>query len=468
VRSKEFHVRLRRFRFVLVTLFVALAIGDPRAGNSTPKPWTAVEIGSFPSEPTGLYPMGALIADAHGVFYGVTLDGGSNPDGTCDGGCGTVYALASSGLGNRVWTRTVLYAFKGYSSSDGSEPLAGVISDASGALYGTTFQGGISGPNGLAGVVYKLTPPAPGQTAWSESILYEFSGPDGELPAAALVMDAHGALYGTTQGGGSGGQGVVFSLTPPSPGGTTWTQTVLHAFSGGPDGSQPQGSLLLDTHGDVYGTTSGGGGNGNGNVFELMPPASGQTAWTENVLYAFSGGADGKAPQSNLIADARGDLYGTASSGGADGDGVVFELRPSRAGGAWTERVLHTFAGGTDGANPGNLVADPAGTLFGSTGQGGDPNCVVNPNGCGTAYKLTPGAHGWVELVLHAFAGGADGYYPGPMFWYRETRARAAISNFERGRPTSADADDSRSALYGTTCCGGNANSAGTVYKLSH
>jgi uncharacterized protein YceK len=180
-----------------------------------------------------------------------------------------------------------------------------LIADESGALYGTTALGGNSACSVLGcGTVFKLTPPSQGETAWTETVLYSFKGAsDGANPFASLISGESGALYGTTLLGGSGNCfgsecGTVFKLTPPAEGETVWTETVLYSFNGGSDGNFPRASLIADERGALYGTTSSGGGSNCpgfvcGTVFKLTPPAEGQTAWTETVLYGFKGRALG-------------------------------------------------------------------------------------------------------------------------------------------------------------------------------
>jgi uncharacterized repeat protein (TIGR03803 family) len=224
----------------------------------------------------------------------------------------------------------VLHSFIGYSStgySDGSFPFAGLIADKEDALYGTTYQGG----NRDAGMVFRLTPPATGQTAWTETALYSFTGgSDGFNPGAGLIADKQGALYGTTQFGGTG-YGTVFRLTPPTRGQKTWTETVLYSFIGGSDGGNPVAGLIFDKEGALYSTTLQGGSSNGGTVFKLTPPAKGQTAWTETVLYSFcslSSCSDGLRPFAGLIADKEDALYSTTIENGSGDYGTVFRLTP--------------------------------------------------------------------------------------------------------------------------------------------
>jgi uncharacterized repeat protein (TIGR03803 family) len=191
---------------------------------------------------------------------------------------------------------------------------------------------------GQQGTVFKLTPPAKGQTAWTEAVLYNFCSPldcsDGLQPYSSLIADKQGALYGTTQSGGSFFGGTVFKLTPPAKGQAAWTETVLYSFRIGSDGQEPSAGLIADKQGALYSTTMAGGSSGGGTVFKLTPPAKGQTAWAETVLYSFKGGSDGQEPSAGLIADNQGALYGTTIGGGItcnpssprSGCGTVFKL----------------------------------------------------------------------------------------------------------------------------------------------
>ena len=244
----------------------------------------------------------------------------------------------------------MLYTFTG--GTDGGNPFAGLITDKEGALYGTTGSGGSGCPYAASrcGTVFKLTPPAKDQSNWTETVLYSFSGSDGAYPQTNLIADKQGVLYGTTNGDGTGiliNKGTVFKLTPPASGQTAWTHTVLYSFcslSNCSDGAGPAAGLIADKQGVLYGTTVSGGvgvgvggsscSSGCGTVFKLTPPASGRTAWTHTVLYSFSG-TDGVTPLAGLIADKQGAIYGTTVSGGVGCPqtpigcgGTVFKLTP--------------------------------------------------------------------------------------------------------------------------------------------
>ena len=318
--------------------------------------------------------------------------------------------------GTSGWTETSLHIFclDGGPCSDGAVPGAALIFDASGNLYGTTNVGGI-GPchNEVdgCGVVFKLAQNLDG--TWTYSQLYKFKGgKDGAYPQASLVFDTSGNLYGEAfAGGGKGcadtnGCGVVFELMPHPDG--SWTQKVLHRFTGGYDGSQPYSGLVFDTLGSLYGTTTQGGAAGYGVVFQLTPSSGG--GWKERVLHTFRG-RPGKTPYGRLIFDPKGSLYGTTSAWGSDDAGAAFELSPSQNG-RWAYKVIHLFHG-KDGHTPfAGLTLDPLGNLYGTTAVGGLKSCSSwAGEGCGVVFKLTPQPDGqWRETILHKFTGGDDGF----------------------------------------------------------
>ena len=325
-------------------------------------------------------------------------------------------------------------------SSDGRYPDGVLVKDSAGNLYGTTVWGG-SSPE-CCGTVFKLA--ADG----TESVLHSFtSGSDGSEPDG-LIMDEARNLYGTTGYGGSAGCddigcGTVFEVAPDG------AETVLYAFPGGAGGTFPNSGVIMDKAGNLYGTTTEGGtvntncqGSGCGTVFKLAPNG------TETVLYTFAGGSDGDTPQAGLIEDSAGNLYGTTSEGGNNsctdgfGCGTVFKIAPDG-----TETTLYTFKGGTDGARPDSaLIAGSAGNFYGETSEGGGTGC--SGYGCGTVFEL---AADGTETVLHAFAGGNDGIGPS-----------AGLIMDKAGN------------LYGTTGGGGSGNCSigedlgcGTIFEIA-
>jgi uncharacterized repeat protein (TIGR03803 family) len=249
-------------------------------------------------------------------------------------------------------TFKVLYNFTG--GADGSRPVSPLTLDAAGNLYGTTLFGGVGGECTYnCGTVFKLSHKG---SNWILNPLYDFSGSDGANPFSnGVIFGPDGTLYGATAGGGSAGGGVVYNLRPEPTACKTalcqWTETVLYNFQGWPagDGSEPWGNLTFDKAGNLYAATNGGGYCQDcGTVFELTPSGSG---WTESILYFFYY-QSGRIPDSSVIFDQSGNLYGTTSSGGT-GDcdcGTVYELTPS--GNGWTDTILYSFQGGNDGAGP--------------------------------------------------------------------------------------------------------------------
>jgi uncharacterized repeat protein (TIGR03803 family) len=352
---------------------------------------------SFTGGADGRDPSAGVIRDSAGNLYGTTSAGGAAKAG---GNAGVVFRVDTAG------NETVLYSFTG--GADGGSPYGGVIRDSAGNLYGTTNWYGTA----YEGVVYKL------DTSGNETVLYGFPGAaDGNTPHAGVIRDSSGNLYGTTLYGGTTGTGVVYKLD------ATGHETVLHTFTGGADGSNPDaGGVILDSTGNLYGTAGGGGTTGAGVVYKV--DATGQ----ETVLYSFTGGTDGGGPDTDLIRDSSGNLYGTTRYGGTAGNGVVYKLDVTGH-----ERVLYSFTGGTDGGEPlAGVIRDSAGNLYGTTHGGGTA-------GAGVVYKLDTAGH---ETVLYSFTGGADG-----------------------GQPYAGVIRNSAANLYGTTYGGGTAG-RGVVYKL--
>jgi uncharacterized repeat protein (TIGR03803 family) len=288
-----------------------------------------------------------LTLDAAGNLYGTTPYGGQY-------GRGVIFEIGP--LGNE----TILHSFAG--GSDGANPNAGLVQDASGNFYGTTRYGG-TGCNGQGcGTVFALS------STGQESVLYRFAdGSNGASPLGCVALDSSGVIYGTTWLGGAYGFGTIFQLNPDG------ALTVLHSFAAGDDGANPIGGPVLDASGNIYGVTAAGGGIlGFGTIFMV------DSAGNESVLYSFTGGSDGAYPYPGLIMDSSGNLYGTVSQGAATGNGSAFQF----SGGVLT--VLYQFMGTTDGAIPfGGLTADSSGNLYGTALQAGT-------NGWGTIFEIQP------------------------------------------------------------------------------
>jgi uncharacterized repeat protein (TIGR03803 family) len=355
--------------------------------------------------PEGGGPSSGLVMDAAGNLYGETFDGGQGR--RCRGfGCGVAFELTPDKSRATGWSEAVLYRFcpEGEPCLDGAKPEGGLITDAAGKLYGTA-GGNASRSQPLGpGLVFALTP-NPSRTAWGESVLYRFCAqglpcPDGANPETGLIADADGNLYGTTAAGGGAGNGVVFALRHNASR-TEWTETVLYSFCARTciDGAFPQGGLIMDASGNLYGTTyNGGAAIGPGTVFELTPNAD-RSQWTETVLYSFCMQsptcADGANPFGSLIMDTAGNLYGeTAFGGRAKNAGVVFALTHNADRSRWSETVLNEFACGKGGRCgegspiPSGLVMDSAGHLFGID-YGINGIIELTPNATRTAWTAT-------------------------------------------------------------------------------
>jgi uncharacterized repeat protein (TIGR03803 family) len=356
---------------------------------------------TFQGGSDGYYPTGNLIFDSAGNLYGVTQLGGT---GICDDndGCGTVYELSPNGSGG--WTKTTLYSFQGY--PDGNQPTSGLIFDTAGNLYGTTLGGG----SDRCGTAFELSPNNSG--GWAETILFNFGcGPT--LGPEGLVFDKVGNLYGVSQGGDGYCDycTAVFELTPASGGG--WTETTLYTFGGGSGGGSPGPGLVFDGSGNLYGATLVGGAcAGCGIIFELSPAGGG--GWTETTLYEFQPTNDGNQPNGGLIFDATGNIYGTTVTGGPDEGfcingqtpyscGTVFKLTPN-GGGKWTESIPFSFPlGGAQGYYPMfGLTPDQSGNLYGTTELGGTTG--EGSGGTGVVFELSPAANGtFTETELYVF-----------------------------------------------------------------
>jgi uncharacterized repeat protein (TIGR03803 family) len=271
---------------------------------------------------------------------------------------GAIFRLTPPVSGG-AWNEKVPFSFHG-TPGDGSGPLGPLLMMQNGAIFGTTSSGGASN----CGTAYRLMPASGG--TFTENILFNFTcGADGGRPQAGLITDDRGALFGTTETNGTFNNGVVFQLSPPIDGSSDWTETSIFAFNVA-DGAQPVGNLLA-FKGSLYGVTFQGGQFGQGVVFQLTPPANAGDNWSETVLHSFSGGTDGGEPQSGLLPDGKGGFFGTASQGGATGNGDFYHLiAPTQAGGAWTLIPLHQF-NGDDGAVPVGELLKHGNAIFGTT-----------------------------------------------------------------------------------------------------
>jgi uncharacterized repeat protein (TIGR03803 family) len=366
--------------------------------------WAGKVLYDFPLLIEGVHASGGLLADGGGNYYGTTSQGGLNVNCNYYQGCGTVFKLSPVSGG---WKETVLYSFTG-TKGDGSYPVGNLVMDAVGNLYGVTEFGGASGtctPLDQCGTVYELSPNGDG--TWKETVLHSFGGypADGSVPSAGLVLDASGNLYGTTPHGGIYDAGTAFMLSPSS---GTWTETVLRIFGATGDISQPDSGLIFDASGNLYGTAAAFSNSATGVAYKLSPAAG---SWTDTVLFAFGSTTTGESPTGELIFDAQGNLYGVTSGGGSYNDGLAYKLAPATSG-SWTESVLYNFIGvNGDGAWPQQkLTFDAAGNLYGTTVYGGVYGSACTTIGCGTVFELTPTTSGpWHEKVLHRFTNGRDG-----------------------------------------------------------
>jgi uncharacterized repeat protein (TIGR03803 family) len=409
--SRRFPKSVKRVYSILAALLIL--VGAARAATTT-------QIYSFSGGNDGEYLDTELVMDSAGNLYGTTVQGGIH-------GSGTIFQLAPSGSG---WTHTVLYSFTG--GADGGEPYKGVTLDAQGNLYGTAVTGGSGSCEGGCGVVYKLTNSG---GVWTQSVIHAFTGGnDGSGPGSPVAFDKHGNLYGTTPTGGAKGFGVVYEMKLGANGG--WNLSVIHTFTGGTDGLGGSASrLLLDVVGNVYGVNTVGGAKGFGNVYELTRSGG---EWHLTTLYSFKDQPDGASPYGGVIFDKSGNLYGTTYYAGANDVGTVYKLTHSN--GTWTESVLYSFKGGSDGDSPiSTLVSDVKGNLYGTTSDGGAAGCS-----CGTIFRMTEGSGGvWTESVLYRFPG-----TPKPGFAYN-----GMVS-------------DGKGNFYGTTVHGGSAND-GAIYQFT-
>jgi uncharacterized repeat protein (TIGR03803 family) len=461
VRSKI--MNLRRFGYALITGTVAAVllaacsepqppVGSPGAMPQSLAPPAAIKRSTqathAAAEETVLHsfggsdgagPIDGMVAGKAGTFYGTTTFGGI--------GAGAVFQLTPSASG---YTESVLYDFK--SGYDGARPQGVILHD--GALYGDTLEGG--SPNGNGGLgwgtVFKLTR---GKSGYTESVLYRFLGfPDAWEPNGPIVIDQRGSIYGSSGFGGAENAGAIFKLTPSQSG---YTESVLYSFPGGVGGDEPQAGLTIDAHGAIYGTTMYGGndqglcyGYNCGLVFKLTP---GTSAYSERIIYAFQGSPDGMLPYGALSVEERtGAVFGTTYWGGTMGDGSLFELKPR--GSSYAEKVLHSFTGKADGFLPeGTPLLTSNGAIYGTAALGGGGCHGI---GCGTVFELTPSHAGYSFHVVYDFRHPITGAEP------QQTNLLS----------------DASGALYGTTRSGGSATSCsdggpggargcGVVFKIT-
>lgn len=312
-------------------------------------------------------PYARVVIGPGDLLYGTTHFGGDGPGCKAWYGCGTVFSL-KPGKAVGPWEETVLYRF---GTDGGSNPDYGdVVFDQAGNLYGTTRNGGAY----LQGTVYQLTPNGGN---WTEKVLYSFAGsPDGASPLSGPVFDQAGNLYGTTSAGGANGWGTLYQLKPA---GSAWTENILDSLQNGSDGAVPTGGVIFDPAGNLYGATQTSGTGGGGTAFELSPLSGG--GWSLSTLYGFPGPAFG-GPFRSVVMDNAGNLYGTTSGDGTHDWGSVFKL--TRTNGGWTYSSLHDFTGASDGGAPyGGLAFDAYGNLYGTASVGG-------AYGNGVVFEIAP------------------------------------------------------------------------------
>ena len=385
---------------------------------------------TFNGESDGANPTAALTIGGSSTLYGTTWSGGAHEDGI-------VFKLSQR---NSSWTLDPLYEFQG-TNDDGAHPFAGITIGTNGALYGTTYEGGSS----TLGTIFELQPPATAcKTSicyFNETVLHIFQGilPDGGNPYFGnLIFDQAGDFYGTTLNYGRGYHGIVFEFSPYNGG---YAESIPHAFiNDGSDGLDPAGGVILDTAGNLYGTTGEGGISttcdyGCGTVFQLVPAGDGN--WTENILHNFANNSDGAYPSDTPIMDQSGNLYGTTEQGGAFNQGTIFRLSPA-GGGSWSYTQLYIFSECQPYAG---LTFDTSGNLYGVCVQGG-------ADGKGFVFKLANSGGTWTFTDLYDFTGGADG-----------------------GNPEGGVTFDSSGNLYGTTTYYGNNSCSdfgcGTVWEIT-
>jgi len=419
----------RSSKAILVTVFASLVM---LGGTAHAKDGVYQVIHNFSGYPDdGWEPVGVPAVAKNGDLYGATTGGGASD-------LGTVFKLTAPRTRGGAWRETILYNFPGGSGGFGADAI---LLGADGNLYGFAGQ-----------VVFELKAPTGRSGVWKYTSLYTLNGTTQGDAIQGIALDAKGNIYGATEEGGDlscgngHGCGIVFELKRPTKEGGQWVFSVLHAFTGPPDGDSPFAGVTLDQGGTVYGT-SAGGSLGYGAVYRVSPPTK-KGPWTETVVYSFDAGSNlGTGPGGPVTFDGSGNMYGTTlfggdlnCSGGA-GCGVVFELSPQQ-GGTWTYTNLYSFQDGSDGAVPsGNIVIDSKGNIYSTTTAGGGSKA-------GIAFKLSPPQQkggAWIETILHSFKVPVSGGDNGGLIWGKW------------------------GDLYGVTYLGGTGcpgNGCGTVFEL--
>jgi len=405
------HAILVLFCFSVIAVFTTVPAGAQ----------TFTTLHAFTGGMDGGGPTGLVAVDRAANVYGSAPFGARNH---CVDGCGAVFRASYK---NGSYTFSPLYDFQG--GEDGDEPWGGVTLGPDGAIYGTTWFGGGSAcgsQNMGCGTVFKLTPPPSFcrmvLCPWTETVIYRAASPsDPSTFIGGVILDNAGNIYGMSFGGGSGncfgmGCGTVYKLTPS---GGTYTVSVLYSFQGGNDGAAPSGDLAMDAAGNLYGAATYGGQHGFGTVFKLVHSAGG---YTFQLLYTFTNGADGSAPQGSVVLDSAGNLYGTSGDGGG-----IFQITPS---GTYT--LIDPILEGLQSP----ITIDSSGTIYGTNYSGGT-------RGDGSIFQLAHVNGVWTETTLHSF-NGLDG-----------------------AEPLSGVGFDSSGNLYGTTTFAGGPADQGTLWQLT-